>query len=173
MRISEKGIKEFQELFEKQYGKKLSWEEASESAHNLMNLYSALYDVASKDQQRQLKLKEQPQGFHLYDGTYNCCICYAAISGEDTWYDQYGIKCLDCQRALEERTIPATACTDRDSRYAMWELNDKLGIKHQTARKMMREGRLKARIVMGKGNKPHYYLFLIEENPTILKPKKS
>ncbi len=36
MKLPDKAIKEFQDLFEKKHGKKLTWEEASNRANNIM-----------------------------------------------------------------------------------------------------------------------------------------
>lgn len=51
------------------------------------------------------------------------------------------------------------------------ELQDYFGIKYQTARKLVRLGKLKARIVEGNNGKPYCYIFLIKDNPGVLGPK--
>jgi len=51
MQISEKSIKEFQDIFEKKYGKKLSREETIESANNLLRFFELLYKIDCKDKQ--------------------------------------------------------------------------------------------------------------------------
>lgn len=164
---TEKQIKEFQEIYKKEYGKELSYKEASEAAYNLISFVELLYEIGLKEAKRKRKLKENPKGFHLTDDTYTCCICHDSITGDNTWYDKNGIKCLNCQRALDKKKIPAKVCHDRDSWYAMWELNSEFNIKYQTAQKMIREGKLKARIITNKDNKPHCYIFIKKENPIL------
>jgi len=51
MQISEKTIKEFQDIFEKKYGKRLSREEAIESTNNLLRLFEILYEIDCKKKQ--------------------------------------------------------------------------------------------------------------------------
>ncbi len=43
MEPSEKYIKEFQEIYKKEHGKELTWEEAADGAHNLLNLARIVY----------------------------------------------------------------------------------------------------------------------------------
>jgi hypothetical protein len=172
MRLTNDQIKEFQEIAEKEYGRKLTREEATEAAYDLAHLAELMYEFAKRDRVLQEKLKENPKGFHMEGGPYNCRICYVGISGSQTWYDANGIKCLLCQKALDEGVIPSEVCQDSDSWYAMWELDSQLGIKWQTSRKLMREGKLKARVITTENNNPYFYVFLIKENPDILKPKR-
>ncbi|MFH1694701.1 MAG: hypothetical protein ABH880_03035 [Patescibacteria group bacterium] len=166
MQLSKERIQEFKDLLEKKEGKEISWEEAEKGAYNLMRFAELALELAEKDFRRQKKLEENPKGFHIEGIGYTCRVCHESISNEETWYDKNGIKCLLCQRALDKKVIPQRVCKDRDSWYAMWELN-KEGIRTQTALKMMREGKLKARVVKGDNGKPHFYAFMKEENPTL------
>jgi len=138
MSLSKKSIDEFKEIYKKEYGKELNDQEAYESATNLMGFVEVLYQCAVKDNQRKRQLKKEPEGFHLTDGIYNCSVCHAQVSGETSWYDKWSIKCLLCQKAIKEGLVPSFVCKDRDSWYAIWELERKFGIKHQTAKKMVR-----------------------------------
>lgn len=172
MHITDERIKEFQDIYKKEYGKELSWAEARDGAYSLLSLAELALEAMQTDHRRKLKLKDSPKGFHLTDGgVYNCRICYTSISNEETWYTEDGIKCLICQKALEKGTVPSTICEDRKSWFAMWELDSKYGIKHQTARKMIREGRLKPRIIETEDGKPYFYVFLVSENEDFLKSK--
>lgn len=170
--LSSEAIKEFQEIYEKEYGKKLTWEEASDAARRLFEVYKILFDVAQKDHIRQLKLKESPKGFHMEDGQFSCCICGAYVGGESSWYDKNGIKCLLCQKAVERKLVPAKACKNKDSWYAMWELGYYFKIRPSTAKKMIREGKLKAKIVPTVEGNPHYYVFMIKDNIELFGSKK-
>lgn len=164
MTLSREHIQELKDLIEKKEGKEVAWSEAEEAGHNLVNLVQLLLEVGEKDWRRQKRLEKESKGFHLEGGPYNCRVCYAHISDEETWYDKNGIKCLNCQRALNKKVISQKVCKDRDSWYAMWELNSKFGIKTQTALKKIREGELKPRIIKDESGKPHYYIFLKKDN---------
>lgn len=45
MILSDESIKKFQETHEKETGKKLSWQEASDAAYNLINFFDLLMKV--------------------------------------------------------------------------------------------------------------------------------
>lgn len=169
MHLTDKQIQEFQRIYEKEYGKKLPRKEAAESAYNLINFFKVLYDCDRREHQLKEKLKKSPKGFYIEEGeTYNCLVCDRYITGKEGWYDKYGNKCLICQNALDKKVIPGYICHDRDSRYKMWELKDKFGIHSATARKLVREGKLKARIIRDKNNNPYEYVFLMKENKEFL-----
>ena len=51
----------------------------------------------------------------------------------------------------------------------MWELKDKFGIHPGTAKKMIREGELKARIIKDKEGRDCFWVFLKKENEDFLK----
>lgn len=171
MRLTDKQITDFQAIYKKEYGKELPPEEARESAQNLMDLIELLAKCAHKDFLRQERLKKEPKGFHIEGQGYNCSICYASISDDETWYDKFGIKCLICQKAVEQKKVSGSICKDRDSWYSGGELKDYYGIHHSQAMKLIREGVLKARVVVGPNHKPYYYLYLLKDNPGVLQPK--
>jgi len=171
MQPSKKAVEEFKQIFEKKYGKKLSNQEACKSASNLLNFYKVLYDCAVKEEIKKEKLKKHPKGFHLDDGVYNCLVCHRQVTGKESWWDLLGPKCLNCQSAIDKKIIPKYICENRDSWYAMWELKSKLGIHHATARKMIREGKLKARIIKDEAGRDYFYVFLAEDNRKLLTKK--
>ena len=168
MTLPTEAIEEFKEIYKKEYGKELSDAEASESANNLVGFFKLIWDCSIRDAKRKRQLKKEPEGFHIIDGTYNCLVCGCSVTGDQSWYDQWGVKCLLCQKALKESVIPGFACKDHNSYYKMWELKDKFKIHPQTARKLVRQGELKARIVTTADGKPHEYIFLKKENPHLI-----
>jgi hypothetical protein len=56
--LSEKSIKEFQDVFEKKYGKKLSREETIESANNLLGFFNLLLKVDMRENFQKYKLNK-------------------------------------------------------------------------------------------------------------------
>ena len=95
-------------------------------------------------------------------------VCGCLVAGDQSWYDQWGVKCLLCQKAIKDEIIPGFVCKDHDSHYKMWELKDKFKIHPQTARKLVRQGELKARIITTADGKPFEYIFLKKENPHLI-----
>lgn len=171
MQLSDERIKEFQDIFEKKYGRKLTWEEASEAVHNLVGLFEVLIDIDTRDRERKDKLKDNPKGFHISDGVYTCPICGYHISGDQTWYDKHGLKCLDCQRAVDKRMLPGSVFKSKDSWYSVWEFDYYFKIKSPTVRKFVRQGKLKSCIVPNVQGGKHCEIFLIKDNAGVL-PKK-
>lgn len=167
MILSQKSIDEFKEIFEKESGKEMNDAEASESAHNLVNLFDILFKCAENEMKKKRRLKKEPDGFPV-DGQYSCLVCGCSIDSTTGWYDKWGQKCLNCTRAVKNSIIPSFVCRDHDSYYKSWELKDKFKIHPQTARKLARTGELKARIITNEAGKPYEYIFLKKENPHLI-----
>jgi hypothetical protein len=165
--ITQKEIEEYKQIYKKEYGKEITDEEAREAGQNLVRFAEILYEQMKIDHFRKERLKKEPRGFHLTDGMYNCLICHQTIENEQTWYDKNGIKCVSCQKALNDKVIPQYVCKNRDSWCADWELKDKLGIHPATVRKMVREKKLKARTIYDENGRIHFQLFILKENPII------
>jgi hypothetical protein len=166
----DKTVREFQEQFRTTYGKELTLKEAEEALDKLVELAKVLQDIAWEERCRRSRLRDHPEGFHLEDHEYNCRICYAKISGEQSWYDKYGISCIACRDARRKNILPAAAYRDRDSWYSMWEFSHYWNVKPATVRKFMRAGKLKARIVPISS----FHIFMIKDNEGFLplKPKQ-
>ncbi|MCK5332443.1 hypothetical protein KAJ41_01100 [Candidatus Parcubacteria bacterium] len=168
MSLSDKSIKEFQEIFKKEYGKEISYDEAAESGERLVGFFKLLYDCEVRDIKRKEKLKEFPKGYSLMDGnSYNCGICHSHIKDEQLWYDKWGIKCLACQNAVNRKMVPGKICYNDKLWYAMWEFESYFKLKSPTVRKLERQGILKSRTIPDTGFK----VFIIKDNIGTLPPK--
>ncbi len=172
MKITKKTVESFKKLMKDEYNKEYADQEAYEGASGLLGFCELLIKCAESELRKKRKLKEFPKGFHVDDGTYNCRVCRRYVTGEESWYDKYGVKCMTCQKALDEGVIPSFICINNDSFYRMWQLEHKFGIKHQTARKLLREGSLKARIILNEEGKPYEYIFLKKENTHLVDPDR-
>lgn len=169
--LSEKMIQEMKDLMEKRSGKEVTWEEATEGAHNLAGFAEIMFDLHVKDLRRKARLKEERKGFMLEGVGYTCGICKSGTREKDNWYDKWGIKCLTCQKAIDKRIIPGSCAKNDDKWYSKYDLESKFNFNHRTLKKFIKEGVLKARIVPGQSNRPHAYLFLIKDNKEFLPPK--
>ncbi len=124
------------------------------------------------EKERAEKLKENPKGFHLEGTGYTCFICDQTTPEGDNWYDEYGIKCLICQKAIDEGEIPASLAKDKDSWYSEYDLQSRFNIKSPTLRKWIRDGIIKPRNASRYGEGAHVQLFLLEDNKDFLPPKE-
>ncbi len=169
MEITPKQIEEFKAIYKKGYGKELTDDEAYEGALGLLNFAKLALDQARVEHQRQKRLKLEPKGFPLEpDKTYNCLICHDAVAGSDGWWDKWGFKCMNCQHAVNKKTIPGKITRNRDLYYVSWELKEKFGLHPSTQRKMVREDKLKPKDIPGKHG-VHFQIFLKIDNPFLEK----
>lgn len=125
-----------------------------------------------KEKAREEKLKANPKGFHLEGRGYTCFICGDHTPEGDNWYDEYGIKCLVCQKAIDDGEIPPTLAKDKESWYSKYDLESRFNVKTPTLRKWIKEGIIKSRTVSRYGQGVHVELFLIEDNKDFLPPKE-
>ncbi|MDC1205476.1 hypothetical protein N8083_01355 [Candidatus Pacebacteria bacterium] len=161
MSISKDAADEFKRIHKEKHGVELSDQEAQEAGGNLTQLAEILLDMSFEEQKRKNRLKEEPKGFPV-DGHYTCIVCYRSIDETTGWYDHNNQKCLSCQKAVEEGTLPTFVCHHRASFFLMWELTSKFEIKSPTARKYVRQGELVARITPD-----GEHIFLKKENPRL------
>lgn len=98
--------------------------------------------------------EESPKGFHL-DRTGTCLICGESTSNEKSWFDKYGLKCMICQKAINEKIIPAAIVKSKENWYSKYDLELYFNIKGALLTK-----------------KVHSQLFLIKDNKDVLPPKK-
>lgn len=172
MEISKERLDELKRIFKENYGKELSDKEAYEAGYNLLHFFEFLIDMAKEQYRWDEKLKEDPKGFAMEGKGRSCCICDQSVYDANIWYDKYGLKCLDCQNAIEKNQIPKSVCNNRDSYYLGWEIKSKFGVHPQTLAKMAREGKVKERVITPKdGKEIHCRLFLKKDNPGFIGPK--
>lgn len=150
--------------------KEFSFEHAMDMAENMLRLAEALAPMEQEEQRLQRKLKEFPEGFHLEGKGYTCFICYNSCSQEDTWYDEYGIKCMTCQDAINRGEIPAKAA-DKETWYSRYDMENCFGANRHVVKRWVKEGVLKARSVKHNGHE-HVQLLIIEDNKDMLPPKE-
>lgn len=172
MRTNDERIQSFKELWRKEYDQDLTDAQALEYSENLLGFYRALLNVHTRIERWKERLVAEPKGFPVpSNDTYNCIICYQHLEGDEGWFDQFGIKCRPCQKAVEEGIIPGTVATDRKSWYSSDDLKKKFGWHHSTVAKKVRTGELKAREIRN-GEHFWYFVFLKEENTSLTEPKE-
>lgn len=174
--LSDKAIRDYKETFKKEFGQDLTDAEAREQGERLVALVDLLLEQAQIEHRRKLRLKKEPDGFCLEEGEgfYNCRVCYQQVSGKSAWWDLNGVKCLDCQRNINEGVVPSEVCEDHDLVISNWEFKDKYGLHPSTVRKLKREGKIKGRELKDKKGTVYHTVYLVSENQGFLKkyPKK-
>ena len=167
MTASEEMVQEMKRLYKEERNEELSDEKAQEAAQNLIGLAELMYEIAMKEVQLKRRLKKEPAGFPV-DGNYSCTVCGGSINEQNGWHSWYGNTCPLCRKAITDGVIPTFVCTDRESCFSMWKLTSDLKVRTPTILKYIREGRIKARIVLNNEGKSHTYIFLRKENPNLI-----
>lgn len=163
MQLSKERIDEFKEIYKKEKGEELSDQEAYETAHNLAGFFEILWECAQKQARLERRLKKEPEGFPV-DGNYSCLVCHIGINQATGWYHWGGPRCLICHKAIKDGIIPTFVLRQHDSYYSKWQL-ERFGIKPQSVKKYIREGKLKPRTVLNENGTVHEHIFLKKENP--------
>ncbi|KND51849.1 MAG: hypothetical protein ABA06_01150 [Parcubacteria bacterium C7867-001] len=166
MAVSDELIEQLKEESRKK-GEEMSDEDAREGAQNLVGFFDLLWEMSKKDSIKKKRLKTEPDGFPV-DGTYTCLVCSNRIDETNGWYDWYGQTCLLCRKAVKDGMIPTYIFLHRNSYFSMSSLKYRFDIKHQTAKKYIKEGTLHPRIILNETGTPYEYLFLKKENPALI-----
>ncbi len=105
------------------------------------------FEIAEEELRRQKILKESPKGFHLDRNGYTCPICRSSASEENSWYDQYGLKCMSCQKAINKKIIPESVAKNKESWYSKYDLEMYFNIKGVVLNKYIKQGILRDRVL--------------------------
>ncbi|MGH7202829.1 MAG: hypothetical protein ACREHC_00100 [Candidatus Levyibacteriota bacterium] len=136
--------------------------------NNVVQLAKLRAEMEGEESIRKKRLQKEPKGFPPTGEGRSCHICFTHINSSNGWYDKYGFKCLDCQRALDEGILPPEVFVDDDSWYSDWYIESEFHIPAPTIKKLVREGKLKPRIVTNSNGKHHRYVFMALENNNLL-----
>lgn len=143
---------------------------------NMVQLARLVGQHKGVENMRKKRLEKEPKGFFLQvdEGPLNCMICKELTPGNKIWWDLNGIKCVDCQRNIEEGVIPAEICKNDKLWIREWQFQGDYSIHGSTRRKIEREGLLKARILKRQDGTEYCKVYLVAENQEFLKkyPKK-
>jgi|GEM_PF-1372089 hypothetical protein len=172
MEISKERLEELRKIFKEDFKADLTDQELHEAAFNLTGFYGTLAKMASKDIDNFLRLEKEPDGWPISVEWGTCSFCGCYMSMQESWFDKFGYKCKFCQRALREGVIPSSVCRNKGRRFSFDDLRDMFGIHQNTARSLVRKGELKARVILNDAGKPHFTVFLREDNYKFLKIEK-
>jgi hypothetical protein len=79
---------------------------------------------------------------------------------------------MDCQRNIDNGVIPGEICKDDSLWFKGWQLKSDLGIHPQTAKKLVRGGKLKVRELKDEDERTYFRVYLVRENKEFLKTVK-
>lgn len=169
MSVDDKQLEDYKKLCDKYGISHSSDDEYRDSANNLYAFVELSLDMAREEVARQHRLKENPNGFAFKSQSRTCVLCgHSTEYDEDMWYDKWGMKCLDCQEALNKKVIPGYVFKDskNEKHITASSLSWKFKMSHPTIKKLVHDGQLKARVIKG-----HKYgdtlVFLRKENPNL------
>ncbi|MDQ3098278.1 MAG: hypothetical protein M3Q44_00845 [bacterium] len=146
---------------------------AKYSSNNVVQLAKISGEIQGQENIRKKRLEKEPKGFAIpAGGTYTCHICFTSINSENGWYDKHGFKCLDCQRAADNGTLPPEVFEEERSWYTDWHVESEFHIPALTIKKLVKQGILKPRIVTDSAGRDHTHVFLALENNDLLEAYK-
>ncbi len=172
MNISKERLEELRQIFKKDFNADFDDQELHDAAFNLVGFYDTLSKMAFKDIQDHLRLEKEPNGWAYADRSGTCKFCGYYFESNDFWFDKFGFKCKFCQRAVNEGVIPGLICRNKEKWFSLETLKERFGIHPNTARSLVRKGGLKARVILNDAGKPHFTVFLREDNHEFLKIDK-
>ena len=176
--LSDKAIKEFKEIYKKEYGQDITDAEARDQGERLVGLFDIFYKQAQIDFRRKLRLKkEKVKGFYLdaTEGPYTCAICRENYPGNEIWWNPKGLRCRDCWNNIQKKVIPSLDY-DSDNKVWIkeWQLQTDYSLHPATRGKLRRQGILKGIDLKRADGSIYCTVYLVEENIEFLKkyPKR-
>lgn len=162
-RLSQKTYDDFKQISNKNGITYASDLEMKQSADNLVRFVKLMAELEAEHRGWEQRLEKEPKGFSIPSKGRNCSLCRTGVHGE-VWYDKWGMKCMNCQAALHKKIIPGYVFKDKDNKRHITaaQLNSKFGLHPQTINKLIRQKKLKARLVT---NGPT--VFLKSDNPNL------
>lgn len=150
--ISDKDLDEFIKISEKEGHVYKDREEARDSAQRLYSFAEMALDMAVEERRKNDRLIDEPDGFAFPGEGRGCSLCSRHISG-DMWWDKWGQKCMDCHEAYKKKIIPGYCFKDRDNEkhITLDKISWKFDIPIQTLKKLVRQKKIKVRVIKGNG----------------------
>lgn len=168
---TKKDIQEIKAALEKQHGREFTEKEAIQAIWDIRHLARIGYERIQEKSRRDDLLKKNPKGFH-WEEAGACELCGDMTSGENSWLDKYGLKCMLCQKAINSKKVPGSIIEKKESWYSKYELEMFFNITGPDLTKYLKSGFLKERFVAGDKRTKHLQLFLLKDNKDVLPPKK-
>ncbi len=164
--VSDDSLDEFIKISKEQGTEYNDRAEARRSANNLVGFFDILIQIDQQERARKKRLEQEPGGFTFPGKGRNCMLCGRSVHG-DMFYDKWGQQCFDCHEAHKKRIVPGYAFGDHKHEKSVTSstLQYKFDVSHMTLKKLVRQGKLKARVIPGNG----VMIFLRKENPGIVK----
>lgn len=168
-----KHFKEAKKVIDEANGIDATEQQVREVLHFLKSMAEISLEQMEKDFELAKRLKAEPGGF-LMEADYGpgCCICGSPRGEVDRWYDKNGIKCMYCQRAVEQKLIPVNVATDRESYYSEQDLSKYFNLNGKVLTEWINGKLLTCRVIKNSKGGRHCRIFLMKENKGFLPPKK-
>lgn len=158
------------ERFKKE-GKEVTEAQAEKVLDFLYLLAPLALNITLREAKWEQKLQRHPNGFAVAGKRYPCRLCGHGNDEDQMWYDRFGLKCMACQHAVEQGTIPGKIVSDDTLYYSEFDLRHYFRLEGKALREWIKKGLLKPRIIPkadGKGK--HYQVFLTSDHPGFLPP---
>lgn len=146
-------------------------ERTQETDERIKKVFDILFSGDYTDTERTERLKTEPKGFPIEADFWRCGICKSQSMNTTGWYDKFGMKCMNYQKAVEKRQIPGSICYHDEKWYSMEDLDTYYDLNRVTVKKLIQEKKLNVRIIRTEYGRVHCYMFLLKDNKGVLQPK--
>ena len=137
---------------------------SDEALDNLVRFFDVLIEMDMAQKKLKNRLVKELKGFAMPGEGRSCSLCDRNLWDEDGWYDKWGLKCMNCQSAVDKRKIPGSLCGDWQHEKSIPDtaLAMQSGLHVQTIRKLIRQGKIAGRQIPGGP-----YMILRKDNPNL------
>ncbi|NCI51395.1 hypothetical protein GWC95_15810 [Sediminibacterium roseum] len=160
----------FKTALEKEHEREFTEREIKKSFQLLEFFAEVAIDNAMTEAERKKRLETTPRGFHL-EGAHTCELCRSIFRNESTWYDAYGIKCINCQSAIDRQIVSPKLHLYPERFYTLYDLEQLFNLDKKLVQRWTKDRILKARIIPKGKRGVHFTLFLVKDNKDFLPPK--
>lgn len=154
-------------------GREVTDKEVEEVAQFMRSLSHIALDQYLEESRREEKLHLFPDGYSFDKDGFSCGICGLPAPINKSWYDKYGLKCEECQQAVNNGIIPGEITAQPDLYYSDQDLNRYFNLDDKAVNRWIKKGLLYPKVITkinGKGK--HYRVFMLSEHAKLLPPKE-
>jgi hypothetical protein len=153
-------------------GREVTDKEVDKVAQFMRSLSHIGIDQYLEESRREEKLHLFPGGYPFDKDGASCGICGLPAPINKSWYDKYGLKCEECQRAVNDGIIPGEITGHADLYYSDHDLNRYFNLDDKAVNRWIKKGLLCPKVITKmNGRGKHYRVFMLSEHTKLLPPK--
>lgn len=121
-------------------GREVTDKEVEEVAQFMRSLAHIGLDQYLEESRREEKLQQFPDGYPFDKDGLSCGICGLPAPINKSWYDKYGLKCEECQQAVNNGIIPGEITAHKDLYYSDYDLESYFNLDGKAVNRWIKKG---------------------------------